>query len=390
MPWRGSMDRIGWEHEDPVSVRPLRPVQCAHRTPLRATLALQVVLTVMLGCSSSPKVHAQGSSSPYWATQPGAPGAGYPSGSYPQGPYPPPGTPSGPYPPGGAPTSTPPSPPGTAPPGTGLPPRPGDPINAVDLSFLRTRSEVILRELVAALPPAQGQRVAGIPLVVDDTVGEVNAFAACTQSGKSAMAISDGLLEIGAFLAQCRATDEVFGQSRLPAYIELIARQQRPRQPIVRPPPGFFNAAQAVDGRKVGRQHEVLDELIAFVLGHELGHHYLGHLPCTAQGGLPMAEIGAILSSAVPLFNQPNEYAADVAGTNNVLAAGGRRPGYRWTEAGGLLTMQFFSGLDHLSPDSILFGFERSHPPPQFRSPVIQQAAAAYRLTGGGLLPLGR
>src|SRR5690606_4203450 len=86
------------------------------------------------------------------------------------------------------------------------------------------------------------------------------------------------------------------------------------------------------------------------------------------------------------LFNQPNEAAADVEGTINVLDAGrarGGRGSYSWTEGGGLLSMRFFAGFGQLSPASILLGFERSHPPPQLRTPLIQQAAANWRSTGG-------
>ena len=49
--------------------------------------------------------------------------------------------------------------------------------------------------------------------------------------------------------------------------------------------------------------------------------------------------------------------------------------------------MQFFEGLDQLSAIDILFGFESTHPAPQFRVPIIQQTASAWRGTGGKGLP---
>ncbi len=250
---------------------------------------------------------------------------------------------------------------------------------------MRGRAQAIIQELVLALEPTKRGRVQGIPLIIDDRVGEVNAFAACTKGGKSAMAITDGLLEIEAHLAQAKATDEVFGTNRTDAYIQLLAKNQKPGQPIVRPPQGFYTPQQQSDGRKVQRQHQIFDEQVAFVLGHELAHHYLGHLPCTAggAGGATAAEVNHVLTSVIPVFNQPNELAADVSGTHNVLGAGGKRVDYKWTEQGGLLTMRFFAGLDSFSPIDIVFGFERSHPPPQIRVPVIQQAAANYRSSGG-------
>jgi hypothetical protein len=315
---------------------------------------------------------------------------------------PPPGYPypaqGSPYPPagyGGQPgAATPgvPAPvPGAPAPAPGVPGFPAavgaDPINNVDLAFLRAEATGILAELVAALPPLQQSRVAAIPMVVDSTPGEVNAFATCSKSGRAAMAITDGLLEIQAFLARARAHDEMGGTRKVDEYIALIARNQRPKQPVVRPAAGFFDPALDANPQKLARQRQVLDEELAFVLGHELAHHYLGHLPCTAAGALPVAEIARVLTDAVPGFNQPNELAADVAGLNDALTAGARRNGYHFTETGALLTMQFFSGLDQLTPTDILFSFERSHPSPALRVPIIQQTANAWRTTGGRGLP---
>lgn len=264
---------------------------------------------------------------------------------------------------------------------------PNDAINNHDIAFLRKRAEQILGELVAALPQPQQARVAGIPLVVDATPGEVNAFASCSGS-RSAMAITDGLLQIQSQLARFRAYDELGGTNKVGEYIGVIARGARPKQPLPEVPAGFVDARLDLDSRKVTRQYQILDEELAFVMGHELGHHYLGHLPCTAGGGIGLAEINAVLSNAVPVFNQPNELAADMAGINNTLTTGARRTDYKLTEGGALLTMQFFAGLDQLTPADILFGFERSHPPPQVRTPVVQQTAATWRATGGVGLPI--
>jgi Peptidase family M48 len=272
-------------------------------------------------------------------------------------------------------------------PGVLVAPVPNDPITIVDLGFLRGEAQSLLNELVATLPAPQQARVAGIPLIVDSTVGDVNAFATCTSSGHAAMAITDGLLDIEAHLSQARATDETFGTHKLSDYIQLIVQNQQPKQPIVQPPPGFFDPTQQMDGRKVARQHQLLEEQIGFVLGHELSHHYLGHLPCTSAGQLPLAELGQALSGAVPLFNQPNEIAADASGTNTLLTMGFRRPGYHLTEGGALITMQFFAGLEQFSASALLFAFENTHPPAVIRAPIIQQTAAAWKLTGGAGLP---
>lgn len=303
------------------------------------------------------------------------PGAGTPAGTAA-------GTPGPPLPgaPAGAATSL--TPAGNLPAGS-----PNDPVIVHDIAFLRRRAETILAELVAVLPPQQQARVQGIPLVVDATAGEVNAFASCSGS-RSAMAISDGLLQIQSQLARFRAYDELAGTNKVGEYIGVIARGARPKTPLPEVPPGFADPRFDLDGRKIVRQYQVLDEQMAFVLGHELGHHYLGHLPCTAAGGLSLSDLSAVLSNAVPAFNQPNELAADMVGINNTLNLGARRQDYKLTEGGALLTMQFFAGLDQLTPGDILFAFERSHPPPQVRTPVVQQTAATWRATGGVGLPI--
>jgi hypothetical protein len=276
-------------------------------------------------------------------------------------------------------------------PGQPLPAQPGpvtgDPISNRDLNFLRQSGQQILNELVGALPAAKQQRVFGIPLVVDDTPGEVNAFAACSSTGRSAMAITDGLLLIGASLSEAQAHDELFGTRKVDEYVQLVAANLQPGQPVPLPPPGFFPGA--TDPRVVARQHQIFEEVVAFVLGHELGHHHLGHLPCTAGADpLGAGEAARILSNQVALFNQPNEIAADLAGTNNVLDAGRNRAAqgfYNWTENGGLLTMRFFAAFGQFN---ILTSFERSHPPAQLRTPIIQQAANTWRATGGAPFPI--
>jgi hypothetical protein len=282
----------------------------------------------------------------------------------------------------------------------GQPPNPGqpavpavtppggvDPINATDFAFLRAEAAGIMRELIGALPPLQQGRVSSVPLVVDSTPGEVNAFAACTKTGRAAMAVTDGLFEIQAHLARAKAYDEAARTNKVGEYVAIIARSQQPKQPLMRPPPGFFDPALDNQPNKLLRQRELLDEQLAFVLGHELAHHYLGHLPCTGTGNLAPAEIARVIADAVPIFNQPNEIAADISGLNDALTAGARRGGYHFTEGGALLTMQFFAGLHQFSVADIVFAFERDHPPPALRSPIISQTANAWRATGGRGLP---
>lgn len=333
--------------------------------------------------SSAPQ--RQATAAPAYQTY-GAPAPGqYPQQPYPQQPYPQQQYPQQAPPPGAYPAAPPAVGPGVAAPAVQLPSVAGDPINDVNLGWLRQQAQSILTELVAALPDTARPRVQGIPLVVDDTVGDVNAFAACS-NGRSLMAITDGLLEIMAGLAQASAHDEVFGGNKTDEYVKFIAARLQPGQPIPRPA-GFFAPAAQVDGRKVARQHVLFEEETAFVLGHELAHHHLGHLPCTGKPGpLGSADLARALAQNVPLFNQPYEAAADLAGTTNVLDAGKRRATH-WSEGGGLLTMRFFQGLEG-GGFNLLLAFQHSHPSPLLRIPLIQQSANYWRRNGGVGLPM--
>jgi hypothetical protein len=198
------------------------------------------------------------------------------------------------------------------------------------------------------------------------------------------MAITDGLMQTEAYISQLRATDEVFGTRKLEAYLVAYGRDTKPKSPIVTPTPGLVDPAQHVDARKVARQHQLFEEQVAFVLGHELGHHYLGHTGC-ATGAKPdiFSQGFRVLNKVVPVFNQPNEVAADSTGIDDVIAAGARHPGYRWTEQGALLTLDFFAHLKHssnaLGPFAAVLS---SHPDPELRRDPLLREATRFRATG--------
>ncbi|MSP25091.1 MAG: hypothetical protein EXR75_07990 [Myxococcales bacterium] len=349
------------------------------RRRVRPILAL--ALLAVAACTPGYAPPPQGAYPPGYAPPPqGAYPPGYappPQGAYPPGYAPPP---PGAQPPGYAPP-----PPGAQPPGYAPPPAFGDRINQLDMAFLRQRAQQVIAELKAALRPDRRAMVDAVPLVVDDTPGDVNAFAACT-GGKALMAITDGLLEITAQMARAKATDEVFRTNKWREYLQFLVQNRHATQVVARPAASFFDPMQDADGRKVQRQHQLFDEELGFVLGHELAHHYLGHTGCAGpqSAGLTPQDIGRVLSGAVPGFNQPNELASDIEGTTNTLNAGKTRADYKWTEGGAMLVLEFFLSLRQMSPaEAILFGFELSHPHPAFRIPAVQQTAASWRATGG-------
>ena len=253
-----------------------------------------------------------------------------------------------------------------------------------DVAFLRGRVREVHRALLAVLPAREQEQLRGVSLVFDDEPGDVNAFAACLRDGRALVALTDGILQVQSQLARARATDEVFGTGRFDAYLAAAGSGRR----LVMPS-GFIPTDQETDGRKRQRQAELLDEGLAFIVGHELAHHRLSHTGCIGSDAraVTLADVGRELSQEVPGFNQPNELAADAYGVQNTLAAGASGPG--WKEAGALLLLRFFQARSDLSlGDELRFAFERTHPPAAVRMPVVEQAAAAWRAAGGVSLPL--
>jgi hypothetical protein len=262
-----------------------------------------------------------------------------------------------------------------------------DPINTVDLNYLRATAQSVLGELVAALPPERQAKVQGIPFIADAKVGDVNAYASCDESHMPRMTVTDGLLQIEAYISQLKAIDELYGTQKLEAYLTVFAREQKPQEPIVAPPAGLIEQGQQVDPRKVARQHQIMEEQLAFVLGHELGHHYLGHTGCAnGQSGdrnPTIGDIGRLFTKVVPVSNQFVESDADNAGVDDLLAAGARRQGYHWTEEGAILTLGFFAHLHEITPDAAMLFWLNDHPFPQQRLPLVRQEANRFRQSGG-------
>ena len=348
---------------------------------------------------------AQGGAPPAQTAQSApAPGYGQPYGTPPPMPgqsppsYPPPyGAPPQPPPPGYPPSGLPPQPsppaPGPAPPQPPPPqPSPSRPLLGplVGPVMWQGETQAVLAELEANLSPTNQRLVAGIPLVFDPNPADINAFAGCDDSGAPFIAGTEGLLEAIDAIAQTRATDELFGTRTYDAYAAAVTpRLVSAQGGSAMLPAGIIPPQYWLDPRRISRAHEMFDEIVAFTFGHELSHHYLGHTGC-ANGqppGVPPAvgDLGRLLSR-VPLFNQPNEIAADTSGCINVLDTGLAREAhaYRWTEEGGLWLLDFFARMDQAAGANPLLGFLRTHPNPGLRIPIVQGVAATWRLQHPG------
>lgn len=255
-----------------------------------------------------------------------------------------------------------------------------DPINMTNGPLLFRHSQRVLGELIAALPDDRRARVANLTLANDNRLGEVNAFATCDEAGAPMIGLGDGMIAIAAHLAMATATDELFETDKARDYLVWLGAHG-----LDPPPVAFYDVAHHTDRSKIARQREVFEEQIAFVLGHELAHHYLGHLACNSAGAVE--ELGQVAADNVPAFNQIAELAADTAATKNVLAAGVARPGYTWTEHGALLVIAAFNRNEATTVSDVVLAFERTHPLPHVRVPVITLAAELWH-SSGGLLPL--
>ena len=322
------------------------------------------------------------------------PPAAYPA-AYPPG-YPPPAAAppyAAPYP---APAPVPPSAPvATAPASPAAPPAtPARPLLGplVGPPMWQAEARAVLAELESNLSAEQQRLVAGVPIVFDPSPNDINAFAACDDSGAPFVAGTEGLLEAMDAMAQTRATDELFGTRTYDAYASAVLPQlassttATPALPL-----GTIASAALLDSRRISRAHEIFDEIVAFTFGHELAHHYRGHTGCAhgQPSGIPPAasDVRRLASQAVPLINQINENEADQYGCFNVLATGRARAShaYRWTEEGGLFLFDFFARLDGASGGgNPLVGFLRTHPAPGLRAPQVEFWATTWRLQNPG------
>ncbi len=346
----------------------------------RSSLAVTALLALLGACQ--PLGHAPAAQPQPPPASPYAALPAYPSGPYAQPAYPP-------APSGYAPAPPPPQPPpGSAP----VAAQPNRPLLGPLVGPLMWQAEAraVAKELVANLSPANQALVATIPLVFDPTT-DVNAFAGCDDSGAPFVTGTEGLLEAVDAISQTKATDELFGTRTYDAYTNaVVPALVSANGGSALLPPGIVGPAQWMDPRRISRAHEIFDEIVAFTFGHELSHHYLGHTGCAhgQPAGVPPAvsNLNRLVSSALPLFNQPNENFADSYGCINVLDTGRARAAqaYRWTEEGGLWLLDFFARLDRASGASPLLGFLRTHPNPGLRIPIVQGVTATWHLQHPG------
>ena len=250
-------------------------------------------------------------------------------------------------------------------------------------SAMHSEVRNVLDELIGHLPTTAAARVKGIPLKLDPSPTDMNAYAGCDAQGKPFLAGTEGLLHAIFAIAETKACDEIDGAHSYEAYMAAITpvlTAQTPGSPQL--PPNVLPAQCVIDPRVLSRAHEQFDDIAAFTFGHELAHHYLGHTGCAindspfTQG---VATVEHLSQQLIPAVNQPNEIAADTAGLYNVMDTGrARRPRFEYTEKGGMELLDFFARLEGSGGGAI--SFSRSHPPSATREGWVRTAATTWRL----------
>jgi|GEM_PF-386734 len=325
----------------------------------------------------------------------------------PMPPMPPPGMPpipSGlPIPPGGFPLppglSLPPGFPGGLSPGTALPSTSllstEDPPAASSLAsapsgstdshglmtdaFLRSETETIYRELLTGLTEEHRTRVATIPFHVVEDANEPNAAAGCSPGSRSPMVmITRAMLVVAAATSEARSFDEITDGHTYDAYADSLGGMMGSRRPITGLGPDAMGS-HATSRDRMARARHLFDEQIAFILGHELAHHYRGHTGCAGHGAVGREDAEAMarsLAGSVTSFEQPFEVEADAWGVTTVLEVGHERRGGAWTEEGALLSLDTFRRIAGRTVLATVF--LSTHPPSELRAPIVRQIAGTW------------
>ncbi|HEY8429454.1 MAG TPA: hypothetical protein VIL20_13810 [Sandaracinaceae bacterium] len=249
--------------------------------------------------------------------------------------------------------------------------------------FLEQRAAVLHRALVAALDARENEQTRAIPFEVVHENREPNAAAGCTRATRSpVMMITTAMLELAAGIAETKAYDEVAGTDTYEQYVASVVDQVRRQAPVTGPSPSLHQAPHATDPHKLARQVHLFDQQIAFIVGHELAHHYRGHTGCVGgrtQAEIQRDELAQLLARTVPPFSQPFEVEADMWSVANVLDAGRNRSGGTWTQEGALLNLDFFRRLSDRGGAELVLAFLSTHPPAVIRVPIVRSAAQQWR-----------
>jgi hypothetical protein len=235
----------------------------------------------------------------------------------------------------------------------------------------------IAAELVSTLTPTQQGFITGLVVVQDIEDVGVNAYAGCSDLGTPIVVLTSGLLAAALSLA---ITTEISPDLKDSYTRYAVAKLNLDELPMV--PKTWLPGWVENDPSFWGSVRERFGSILALVLGHELGHHVLGHTKC---GGKPEGSTKTTVRRTLPVLNQELETDADIQGTINMLETAVRY-GHRWNESGGVLLFEFFGALERSTAAGHV-GYFRTHPRSTSRIAVLKAAAATWRIKAG--LPQG-
>ena len=252
---------------------------------------------------------------------------------------------------------------------------------AMTMAFLRTEVVSVIDEVRQHLPPAHLARVQNVPFHIVDDPAEPNAAAGCAPGSRAPMImITTPMLTIAAATSEAHAYDELAHTSTYETYANDIMDMIR-RGSVRGLAHGALSGPLATDPRKLARQRQLFDEQVAFILGHEMAHHYRGHTGCAPGGSASSAQAEDLqrsLAQTAPPLEQPFEIEADMWGITSVLEAGHDRHGGHWGDEGALLSLDTFRHLGEMSTEDLPLVFLSTHPPSMLRAPIVEQVAHAW------------
>jgi hypothetical protein len=241
-----------------------------------------------------------------------------------------------------------------------------------------------LRALVGRLPPEARRRLTGIYVAFDTSLTDVGSLAACDDDGDYVVVISDALLGVADFVAQAKATDEVFWTHKLDEYAAFLAESQQSGTRALPPPPGFFDAAQTHAARKMDLESARFREIVAGIVAHELAHLLQGDLVCpnptaTHERGddeWTREERDHAFTVAEKLYTLPRVLAADSAGIERLLDSGLTEEGnLAWLSTQDRIERMARERADRPAPSTYL----RLHEACGVRAEVVRAAANHWR-----------
>ena len=252
------------------------------------------------------------------------------------------------------------------------------PTGALTLDWMKKEASRIFDKMKAGLSATNRAKVDSVPLKFKAARDDVNAFAGCDEGG-TYVVVTEGMYDIVDLIAQAKATDETFATSYYADYIKMLASQQAGAAKVLPLPPGALDLTQiAQDPNKLKRQYQLYEEIMSFVLGHELGHHYQGHIS-TSCSGTKAGELNAFLSKYVPMVNQPLRSTPTAWAPSTSSISGENSRTTNRTKRAACCSSTFSLQLRDTAglTGAVVFSFMSTHPPPK----------SATRRSGAGQPP---